>query len=86
MIEELRKEIDEVDSEIVRLLAKRMDLAVEIGKEKGATGVEVHQKTREMRVLDTAKLLADSLGLSESLLTDIYTLIFAESRRLQGET
>ena len=85
MIEELRKEIDKIDSELIKLLAKRMELAVQIGNEKKTTGEEVHQKTREMRVLDTAKLLADSLGLSESFVTDLYALIFTESRKVQGE-
>lgn len=85
MIDDLRKEIDKLDAELVRLIARRMDLSVQIGREKKASGAELHQKTREMTVLDTAKLLADSLGLSETLITDIYALIFAESRRLQSQ-
>ena len=86
MIEDLRKEIDKLDSELVKLLAKRMDLSVQIGREKKAAGTEIHQKTREMAVLDSAKLLANSLGLSESLVTDIYAIIFAESRRIQRDS
>lgn len=84
MIDELRKEIDGIDVQLVKLLAKRMEISLEIGREKRAAGTEVHQKTREMAVLDRAKLLADSLGLSEALVVDIYALIFNESRRLQG--
>lgn len=84
MIEELRKEIDRTDAELVKLLARRMELAVQIGKEKKTIGVDIHQKTREITILDTAKLQADSLGLSNSFVTDIFTVIFAESRRLQS--
>jgi len=85
MIDDLRKEIDQLDLDLIKLLAKRMDLSVQIGDEKKSSGEEVHQKTREMTVLDTAKLQANSIGLSETLVTDIYTLIFTESRRLQSE-
>jgi len=83
MMEEFRKEIDKIDHELIRLLARRMELSVEIGKEKKAQGLQVFSKTREIAILDTAKLLADSLGLSERLVVEIYALIFAESRRLQ---
>jgi chorismate mutase/prephenate dehydratase len=83
MIDDLRKEIDQIDVQLVKILAKRMELSSEIGREKEAAGIKVHQKTREVAVLDSAKLLANSLGLSEDLVTDIYALIFNESRRLQ---
>lgn len=85
MIDDLRKEVDKLDSELVKLLAKRINLSVQIGHEKKAAGTEVHQKTREMTVLDSAKLQADSLGLSNAFVTDIYSIIFTESRRLQSE-
>lgn len=85
IIDDLRKEIGKLDSELVKLLSKRVDLSIQIGREKKAAGTEVHQKTREMTVLDSAKLLADSLGLSNVFVTDIYSIIFAESRRLQSE-
>jgi len=84
MLDDLRKEVDKVDAELIRLLAKRLHLSTEIGREKKATGVEIHQKTREMTVLDQAKLLANSLGISEAFITDIYSLILSESRQVQG--
>lgn len=86
MIDDLRGQVDKVDAELVKLLAKRMDLSVQIGREKKSTGADIHQKTREMAVLDSTKLLANSLGLSESVVTDIFVVIFAESRRIQGES
>ncbi len=82
-IDELREQIDSVDREIVELLKKRMDIAKQIGKLKMQSSTSVHQKTREVAVLDRIKLLANSLGLSEDFVIDLYTLIFAESRRLQ---
>lgn len=83
MISELRREIDKIDAEIVKLLAKRMELSQQIGKEKQQTGEEIHVRTREIEVLDLVKLLGDQLGLQESFLTDLYTVILKESRQIQ---
>ena len=83
MIEERRKEVDRLDAQLVKLLAQRMELSLKIGQEKQAQNLPVFSKTREIAVLDTVKLLADSLGLSEAFIVDVYSLIFAESRRLQ---
>lgn len=83
MIEDIRKQIDRVDIDLVHLLAKRMDLAATIGREKKELGEEVIQATRESVVLDKVKLLADTLGLSETFITDLYNIILAESRKIQ---
>ena len=85
MIDDIRKQIDKVDVELINLLAKRMELAVEIGREKKVSGEEVLQATRESVVLDKAKLLADTLGLDDAFITNLYTVILAESRRIQSQ-
>ncbi len=86
MIDDLRRDVSKIDSKLIELLAKRMKLSVEIGREKKISNIEIHQKTREVTVLDSVKLLANSLGLSEPFVTDIYTLIISESRRIQDES
>ncbi len=86
MIDDLRRQVSKIDSELIGLLAKRMELSVQIGREKKTSGIEIHQKTREVTVLDSVKLLANSLGLPEAFVTDVYTLIIAESRRIQDES
>lgn len=84
MLEDLRRKMDKLDAELVKLLARRIDLSKQIGEAKRAEGIEIHQKTREIAVLDGAKLMGDALGLSDAFLTDIYSLILAESRKAQG--
>jgi chorismate mutase-like protein len=84
MIDEIRKQIDDLDEELIQLLAKRMDLSRQIGEEKQATGAEIHVKTREIAVLDRVKFAADQQGLSEAFVTDLYQVILAESRKTQG--
>ena len=84
MIEEHRKAIDKLDSELVRLLADRLELSRKIGEEKRSTGEEIHVRTREIAILDRVKLYGDQLGLDEDFLTSLYQVILAESRRIQG--
>lgn len=85
MIDDIRKKVDRVDAELIRLLAKRMELVTGIGREKKELGGEVLQATRESVILDKAKLLADTLGLDDAFITNLYTVILAESRRIQSQ-
>jgi len=83
MIDEIRREIDKIDSELISLLAKRMNLSNKIGNEKQGSGAEIHVKTREIAVLDQAKLLGDRAGLTDAFITSLYQVILMESRRIQ---
>ena len=49
-MEQYRKEIDEVDSEILRLLNKRAKIALKIGKIKKDKKVEIHAPDRERQI------------------------------------
>ena len=46
-LEEIRKNLDEIDSEIVALYEKRMQLCKEVAEYKIATGKKVFDKERE---------------------------------------
>ena len=84
MLEDLRREMDKLDAQLVKVLADRMELSRKIGEAKLAEGTPIHQKTREIAVLDKAKILGNSLGLNDTFLTDLYSLILSESRKSQG--
>lgn len=84
MIEELRREIDKIDAELITLLSKRMEHSRQIGEEKQSTGEDIHVRTREIAVLDKVKLLGNREGLNDTFVVDLYQVILAESRRLQG--
>ncbi|GAH63386.1 unnamed protein product, partial [marine sediment metagenome] len=43
-LEDLRRKIDETDARIVRLLAERIRIAEEIGKEKNKQGKQAEDK------------------------------------------
>ncbi len=84
MIQELNRHIDQLDGQIIQLIAQRMNLSRDIGKEKQKPGHEVHLKTREIEVLDKVKILGNAAGLDDAFITDLYQVILAKSRRLEN--
>lgn len=50
-IPELRKKIDEIDSEILKLLNKRAEAVIEVGKEKTKLEMDFHVPQREEQIL-----------------------------------
>ncbi|HLY67916.1 MAG TPA: prephenate dehydratase domain-containing protein, partial [Chloroflexota bacterium] len=79
-LEDLRRQVDSLDQQIVHLLNKRAQLSVEIGKAKG--GGSVYAPGREADVVDR---LAGSAGpLPADALKAIYGEIMSSSRALQA--
>ena len=75
---ELRKEIDKIDSEIVNLIIKRMEVSKSIGKSKE----KITDKSREMQVILNALNTSDE-KIDPSFLRELFELIIAESKRVQ---
>ena len=81
-LESLRKQIDETDAEIVRLLNQRAQTAHEIGKVKADSESQVYVPHREKQVLD--RVCAAGQGpLPEESLRAIYTEIMSACRALE---
>lgn len=82
MLKDLRKQIDEIDDEIVSLYLKRLKICQDIGKEKWKTGKSIADKNREA---DVIKRLTENLTAEEAnYVTALYQTIFSESKRLQS--
>mgnify|MGYP000896594384 CR=1 FL=1 len=68
-LERYRDEIDEIDSEIVRLFEKRMKVSEEVAEYKIKTGKQVLDPARESQKIHTLKEKAhgdfNSLGVQE---------------------
>ena len=62
-IEELRKEITRLNTEIVEKIALRVEVAKEIGAVKKRRGLPIVDRGREKRVIEQVKGLALSRGL-----------------------
>jgi chorismate mutase/prephenate dehydratase len=81
----LRQSIDEVDGQIARLLSKRADLALSVGKSKGVSGRAVYVPSREKEVLKNVKAASRVLKgkLNEEALESIYCEIISACRNLE---
>jgi len=51
-LQELRKEIDKIDDELIPLLMKRMDISEQVAKYKVQRGLPVLNAEREQQILD----------------------------------
>ncbi len=83
-LDNLRRKIDETDTKIVKLLAERMRIAREIGKEKDKQGKQVEDKGREKAVLEKVKGIAQEENVSPESIESIYQQIITVSRSMQG--
>lgn len=76
--EEIRGEIDSVDSQILDLLSKRINLAREVGSIKSAAGEAIYAPEREFKVFE--RLLEKNSGrIDSSALKAIYREIISAS-------
>ncbi|MGD1119200.1 MAG: prephenate dehydratase [Dehalococcoidales bacterium] len=83
-IEELRKKIDEVDAQIVELIAQRQQISREIGKGKNKTSRVIEDRERELRVLTHVRELARGNKISAADIETIYKQIISASKKIQG--
>ena len=81
-LQELRKEIDAVDKQIVELYEKRMDIASRVADFKINTGKKVFDKQREDEKLTEIKKLAKS-DFNRTGLVELFSQLMSMSRKLQ---
>ena len=79
-IESLRNQIDKIDNQLVGLLTKRFGLVKIIGQIKLENKIPVIDNNREQEIID--RLFRES-GLDKKFVTQLFTLIFKESRKQQ---
>ena len=82
-IEHWRKEIDEVDVELLRLLNVRARLALKVGALKKAKALPIPDPDRERDVLQRLREINDG-PLDERAVGKVFRRIIRESRRLEA--
>lgn len=82
-LEELRTQIEALDRELVTLIGRRRDLALEIGRAKEALGRPVLDPQQEAKVVRRAAEVARDLGIDEELTRDVIWRIIAAARDAQ---
>jgi chorismate mutase/prephenate dehydratase len=78
-LRDFRRRLDEVDDEIVRLLARRLETVSSIAKEKSGSRQSIRDPEREREVLKRVEDLARSLGVSAPLARTIFSEIITHS-------
>jgi prephenate dehydrogenase len=81
-----REHIDEVDREIVSLLARRAELARRAGRAKAQLGAGVVDEARERALLSDRRAWATDAGLDPDAVEAVFNEMIRFSRRIQGDT
>ena len=84
-MEEHRKKINKVDSEIIKLLAKRRDLSREIIHLKNKSQSTIRDKAREKELLTQLVELGKREGLDSEFVTKVFHEIIDDSVKLQNK-
>ena len=81
-IDDIRREIDRLDAELLRIFNQRADLALQIGEIKQALGLAVYDPAREKRIFERMK--ATNPGpLDDGAIVRLFERVIDESRRLE---
>jgi prephenate dehydrogenase len=83
-IRQVRDLIDDVDREIVSLLARRLVLARRAGAAKAGLGVGVRDARREAGMLELRREWAEAAGLEPEVVASVFDEILRQSRKLQS--
>lgn len=82
-IKQLRRQIDELDNQLLELLAKRMRVCREIGQYKKEHNMTVYQAGRYNEILEKRGAQASLCGIDSESVAHIFELIHQESVRQQ---
>ncbi|MBO4729976.1 MAG: bifunctional 3-deoxy-7-phosphoheptulonate synthase/chorismate mutase type II, partial [Bacteroidaceae bacterium] len=81
----LRKKIDEVDNDLIELLARRMRISRKMGEYKKEKGMTIVQPKRYTEILDKRGAQGSLLGIAPECVKNIFEHIHEESVRQQME-
>jgi chorismate mutase len=81
-IDHIRKEIDRLDNELLRIFNERAALALQIGEIKKQKGLPVYDPDREKRIFDRMQA-ANPGPLEDNAIVRLFERVIDESRRLE---
>ena len=84
-LEEIRDDVKKVDLEVLRLLARRMDLAGQIVEIKKKQGLAINDDKQNEQVIKRAMEKALELGLDTGAVKELFTIMIRMSISRQHE-
>lgn len=82
-IEQLREQIDQLDIQLVELLAQRQKVTAQVGEYKKEVGKPIYDPEREADLIGKRRELAESMGVTPDLIEDLLRRIMRESYQSQ---
>lgn len=82
----LRREIDAIDDDLMRLLSRRFDVCMRISRLKETLGLPVVVHDREEHVLDRIATRASERGISPEFARHLWSAIIEQARAVENET
>lgn len=82
-LERIRAGIDKADNEIVRQLAARRKLAIELAKIKKEFDLPIYDRKREQALVDRVKKWGTEHRLNEEFVEVLFRLIIMNSKEVQ---
>jgi chorismate mutase/prephenate dehydrogenase len=79
----LRSQIDEIDSQLVQLLAARAKVTAEVGRVKQQHALPLYVPERELALLKARRAEAEQAGVSPELVEDVLRRVMRESYQTQ---
>lgn len=86
MLEALRKEIDAIDTQLVALIARRLEIAREIARIKKREKLPILDAKREDAIKLEIRKMAKDRGISASVMEEIIQLILDYSKLEMEDT
>lgn len=81
-LQEIRKEIDKIDTQIVELFEKRMELTEKVAEYKAKNGKQIFDRIREEQKINIVKEMVKT-EFNKKAITELFTQIMSISRKLQ---
>lgn len=75
---EVREKIDQIDHQIIALLARRFELTHRVGQLKASLALEALDAQREAEKLEEIRALCEEHDLNPGLVTELFTQIMEE--------
>ena len=83
-LKKYRKEIADIDSQVLKLVNERLRIAEKIGEIKKQQNIAVTNLKVEADVIDRSVKLAQQIGLDEASATKLMNILISESANIQG--
>jgi chorismate mutase len=80
-----REQIDNIDENIIKQIAKRIFLIKKIAKLKNEKNIKIISGKREKIILEQIEKLSIKLKLNKKFVSKLFRFILAESKRIQKQ-